>query len=195
MPRKPRPLAGNTYYHIFNRGVNKQDIFWDDRDRQLFLRILSRAKGIYGIKLFAFCLMSNHYHLFLWTQESNLHRAMQLLQSQYVQYINLRYDRVGHLFQGRYQLRAVEADPYSLWLIRYIHRNPAEAVTGTDYAAYTWSSYRSFMNPTECPNWLDANWVLSQFHSDPALARQLFAQFHNSVHEGFEPSVPRMLLT
>ena len=65
MSRKARVLAENTYYHVYNRGVNKGDIFWDDYDKQLFLRMLIEVKRRFELQLFAYCLMQNHFHLFV----------------------------------------------------------------------------------------------------------------------------------
>ena len=193
MPRKGRMLAENTYYHVFNRGVNKQDIFWDDYDKQLFLRILGRVRELFSLKILAYCLMNNHYHLFIHTQLKNLDKAMQMLQAQYVQYVNMRHVRVGPMYQSRYQSRVIENDSYELWIVRYLHRNPVEVGISSDCAAYNWSSYRSFLNPEEAPRWLEVGSVLKLFHEDPIIARQLFVKFHAQVPEGSDPSVPQKL--
>ena len=178
MPRKPRVLYPNALYHVFNRGVEKRPIFLDDRDRKTFLKVLGGAIEEFHFTLFAYCLMSNHYHLFLRTLLANLDKGMQSFQSQYAHYLNLRYTRVGPLFQGRYQSRLVESDSYIPALTRYIHRNPLEASLVSRLEDYAWSSYPSYLGISPKWNWLETDWVLCQFHEQRLNARRLFQEFH-----------------
>lgn len=181
MSRKARVLSENTYYHVYNRGVNKGDIFWDDYDKQLFLRMLIEVKRRFELQLFAYCLMQNHFHLFVHTRHANLNVAMRELLRRYVWYINARHGRVGPLFQSRYQSKPIDSDPYAIWLVNYIHRNPIEAGMSSRCSGYAWSSYRYYVDSQHSPKWLDAAWVLAQFHDNPSLAQQLFVKFHQGV--------------
>src|SRR4030042_904598 len=90
-------------YHVTARGNNRQDIFSGPEDRREFLELLGRAASRFGLKVFAFCLMSNHYHLFLCTLQPNLAAAMKWLNGTYTARCNRRHQRSGHLFQGRYK--------------------------------------------------------------------------------------------
>src|SRR3989338_17101 len=180
MPRPPRVRAAGAYYHVFNRGVERRPIVEDDWDRKMFLRVLGRAIHQYGTRLFAYCLLDNHYHLFLQTPEANLDLVMRDFQGQYVQYFNLIHDRVGPLFQGRYQSPLVQVDAYALQVTRYIHRNPVEAglITATALQEYRWSSYPSYTGHLPRWPWLDTEWILSQFHQDAGQALKLFVASH-----------------
>lgn len=180
MPRPPRLQAPGAYYHVFNRGVERRAIVEDDRDRKMCLRLLGRTLQQHGARLFAYCLLDNHYHLFLQTSEANLAHVMRDFQGPYAQYFNLTYDRVGPLFQGRYQSPHVDADSYALQVTRYIHRNPIEAglVTAKTLENYRWSSYPSYTGRLPRWPWLDTQWVLSQFHHEPAHALERFVTFH-----------------
>ena len=177
MGRPRRIQFEGAFYHIYNRGVEKRPIFMEERDRKAFLQFLADAVAVFHLRLIAYCLMENHYHLFLQTLKANLQSAMQTLQGKYSQYINFRYDRVGPLFQGRYNSRLVHAEQYALILTRYIHRNPLEAGLVQQMADYPWSSYPCYTGKLPRWNWLDTEWVLRQFDNEPLTARRLFIEF------------------
>ncbi len=189
MARPRRIQFEGAYYHIFNRGVEKRSIVADEKDRRTFLAFLGETVPEFQLRLFAYCLMENHYHLFLQTQKANLQKAIQSLQSRYAQYVNFRYDRVGPLFQGRYNSRLVNADQYALVLTRYIHRNPLEAGLVQKLDDYLWSSYLSYSGKLPVWNWLDASWLLQQFGSETDRAQQNFIQFHEQIPTHSESSV------
>ena len=178
MPRARRILFEGAFYHVFNRGVEKRVIFLDDRDRKVFLRSLGQTVSQMRLRLFAYCLMENHFHLFLQTPEGNLDEAMRHMQGSYARYFNNRYDRVGSLFQDRYRSRLVEEDTYSLSLCRYIHKNPLEAALVNRLEDYPWSSYPNYLGNLPEWKWLETQWILNQFHPDKAVARILFRQYH-----------------
>ncbi len=104
---------------------------------------------------------------------------MQSMQSRYAQCINLKHERVGPLFQGRYKCRLVDVDPYALQLTRYIHRNPLEGSCVKSLKEYHWSSYNQYVSPQAKPSWLKTEFVLNQFHEDPSVAMALFKDFHH----------------
>jgi REP element-mobilizing transposase RayT len=105
MARPWRIQFPGAIYHVTARGNNRQDIFAGDDDRRLFLELLARAADRFRLDLFAFGLMTNHYHLFLRTWESNLAAAMKWLNAASTGHFNRRRHRSGHLFQGQYQSR------------------------------------------------------------------------------------------
>ncbi|MBI3252362.1 MAG: transposase [Candidatus Omnitrophica bacterium] len=192
MARRPRTQFPDARFHIFNRGVNRCLIYHDDQDRRVFLKILHSALMEFGLTLYAYCLMSNHYHLFMRISSANLNKSMQKMQSRYATYFNSRHDRVGYLFQGRYKSRLVENDSYSLAVVRYIHQNPSEIDKTKPPETYPWSSYPDYVQETQPQlKLLNTDWILSQFHEDSKKARLLFKKFHNArVPEGSEASDP-----
>ena len=181
MPRSPRIQFEGAYYHVFNRGVAKQAITFDERDCRTFMQLLGETVTKFQLRLFAYCLMKNHYHLFLQTLLPNLELALQRLQGEYVRYVNFRHERVGSLFQGRYKSRLVEADAYALTLIRYIHQNPVEAGIVSNPEDYPWSSYPCYVQKLPRWPWLDTEWTFQQLDSKEDRAVVLFQALHEKT--------------
>ena len=126
------------------RGINKQDIFLDEHDMKKFLKELKRTKELYGYELYSYCLMPNHVHLQIKDLKNCLGKIMQSLAISYSTYFNLKYERVGHLFQNRYLSKTVETERYLLELQRYVHQNPEKAgICKTE--EYRWSSYQDYI--------------------------------------------------
>jgi hypothetical protein len=107
--------------------------------------------------------MSNHYHIVVETVEGNLSQGMRQLNGVYTQRFNRRNNRVGHVYQGRYRAIIVEKDAYLLELMRYVVLNPVRAGMVVDAADWPWSSYGSMIGTVNCPEWLQTDWMLSQF--------------------------------
>lgn len=140
----------DTYYHVYNRGVEKRKVFLDDEDYAVFLNLIKRSlnerpemddKGreydwlAKDVELTAFCLMPNHFHLLLYQIEMlGITRLLRSVCSAYTTYFNKKYDRVGPLFQGVFKAVSVNNDAYILHIARYIHRNPSK------YMQWEWSS-------------------------------------------------------
>jgi REP element-mobilizing transposase RayT len=146
MTRQLRIEFENAVYHITSRGNLRDKIFYDDRDRERFLKILSRTKDRYSFVLHAYALMGNHYHLLMETPKANLSQIMQNINTSYTVYVNRKYQRSGHLFQGRFKGIIVDKDRYLITLSRYIHLNPVRAKVVQRPVDYPWTSYRSFMD-------------------------------------------------
>ena len=126
MPRKPRiDLAG--YHHVVNRGVNRSEVFMDDEDYEMFLKIVCKACRVYRVVLHDYCLLSNHFHLLIETRRKNLSTFMKQINANYAIYANKKQKRSGHFWQGRYYSRYINSDEYYYTLIRYIEQNPIEA--------------------------------------------------------------------
>jgi len=126
MPRRPRiDLAG--FHHVINRGVNRSNIFVDDNDYEMFLKIVSKACRLYQVILHDYCLMSNHFHLLVETKMENLSLFMKHINSNYAIYANKKQKRSGHFWQGRFYSRYITSEDYYYTLIRYIEQNPIEA--------------------------------------------------------------------
>lgn len=107
--------------------------------------------------------MNNHYHLLVETPDANLSQIMHHINSAYTTYFNVKYERAGHLFQGRYKAILVDVDGYAKELSRYIHLNPIRAGIVDDPEDYPWSSYSFFIGKQKSPNWLVKDFILSFF--------------------------------
>jgi REP element-mobilizing transposase RayT len=110
-----------------NRGVNRSNIFVDDADYEVFLKIVCKACRDYQVVLHDYCLMTNHFHLLVETKMENLSLFMKHVNSNYAIYANKKQKRSGHFWQGRFYSRYVVNDTYYYTLIRYIEQNPIEA--------------------------------------------------------------------
>ena len=178
MSRQMRIEYSGAVYHVIARGNGKADIYSDNEDRKKFIELLSKSLIRNNIRCHSFCLMSNHYHLLLETPDANLSSGLHLLNSEYAQYFNRRHDRSGHLFQGRYKAIVVQRDLYLLELCRYIVMNPVRAGLVNHPSRYKWSSYRTIIGATDrFSDFLESEWVLSQFASNTFSARREYTKF------------------
>jgi len=176
-----------SFYHIYNRGVDKNHIFLDEVDYKTFLRSLRiylspKEKIIKELKdenliakvlplnnffnkidLIGFCLMPNHFHLLLRQKDSSsIEFFMRSLASKYVRYFNQKYRRVGPLFQGIYKAVLIESEEQLLHTSRYIHLNPIEILKDSFLIDYRWSSYPAYVKNWEV-EWLKKDYILSYF--------------------------------
>ncbi|HQU16714.1 MAG: hypothetical protein B7Z66_11550 [Chromatiales bacterium 21-64-14] len=177
MTRPLRLEFPGAVYHLTARGDRRADIFLDDLDRQAFLQLLAKEIGQQGWRLYAYCLMSNHYHLLVETPEANLTAGMRRLNGVYTQTFNRRHDRVGHVLQGRYKSILVDKEAYLLELARYIVLNPVRAGMVTRAGDWPWSSYSATAGKIPVSAWLEADLIAKSFADDPTAARQAYRRF------------------
>ena len=163
MSRPLRVEYPGAYYHVMNRGTARQKIFVNDQDRQRFLDLLGQTSQMWGLKVYAYCLMGNHYHLLLETADAALSRAMRHIDGIYTQRFNRAHRRDGPLFRGRYRAILIEPEEYFMAVARYIHRNPVEAQVGVDMSRYRWSSHLGYLDKKRRPEWLNTDCLLSRF--------------------------------
>lgn len=142
MARSARQVSGTGIYHVMLRGVNRDAIFLEDADFERFLQCLSAAREASGCRLLAWCLMTNHAHLVIRESAEPVGDVVRRLAARYVWWFNHKYDRVGHLFQGRFRSLPVEDDGYLVTLVRYVWANPVEAGLVERPEHYRWSSRR-----------------------------------------------------
>jgi REP element-mobilizing transposase RayT len=144
--RKPRIHFRGAFYHVISRGNHSEKIFHDDSDHQRYLSLLEEVRNRYHCKLYAYVLMGNHVHLLVEAEVAPLSKIMQNLQFRYTRYYNLRYGKIGHLFQGRYKAILCDRDNYLLELVRYIHLNPVRAGLSKQVDGYRWSSHSNYLS-------------------------------------------------
>jgi len=178
MPRQRRAYSSTQIYHIMVRGNAGRDIFLDDDDKKQFLRILSRKKRQTEFKLYAFCLMKNHFHLSLKEGNENISNIMKRINTTYAVYFNKKYQLAGHLFQNRFKSENVENDAYLISLIRYIHQNPVKAGIALSPEEYPWSScFYYFFPGKNIYKLLDIEDILKIFSYDIEEAKEQFKGF------------------
>jgi len=207
------------HYHIYNRGVEKREIFVDRDDYATFLNLLKfylsppsknedqdpasiikrsdlkvgyyNKKNLHGIvELLAYCLMPNHFHLLVRQKtRSGITNLMQCLITSYVIYFNKKYNRVGTLFAGRFKAAMVESDPYLLHLSRYIHLNPVGI--DKDFRSYDFSSYQDYLNRRRT-EWVNSQEILGYFASAKRAGIKDYNSYETFV-EGYQEDSEDML--
>ena len=145
MPRRQRKVSPSGIYHIMMRGVNQQQIFFDDNDYRLFMKLLARYKSVCGYQLHAFCLMGNHVHLLMQTGEEPPGSMIKRIGCSFVYWYNAKYERAGHLFQDRFRSEVVDSERYYLTVLRYILRNPVNAGICGSPDEYIYSSGKEYL--------------------------------------------------
>lgn len=134
------------YYHIYNRGTNRQPIFFEDRNWAFFIHRLREYFTPDLAEIIAYCLMPNHYHLMVLVKTDDFsHKVMQPFGTSYTKAINKEQGRVGALFQGRFKGKLIEKDDDLLHLSRYIHRNPLDARLVSSLTDWKFSSYPEYV--------------------------------------------------
>lgn len=152
MGRSTRIEIPKTIYHVISRGNNKNEIFLDDKDYNVFLNQLWEVKKEKDFLLYCYCIMPNHFHLLLETIEIPLSKIMQQLLTNYAVYFNSRYDKMGHVFQDRYKAKICNKEEYLFKLVQYIHLNPVKAKITQNINKYKWSSHLCYAEKTENKN-------------------------------------------
>ena len=176
MPRKARIKSETGIYHLICRGINKQNIFEDEEDKQRFLETLAHYKSLSGYSLYGYCLMDNHIHLLIKENKESVDQVIKRISSSYVYWYNQKYQRCGHLFQERYKSEVVETDAYFLMALRYIHQNPVKAGITQSASEYLWSSYHNYVG---IEGITDIEFALETFSSDKTVATKLFIEYTN----------------
>lgn len=150
MPREKRIVLPGVPHHITHRGNNKQSIFFDDEDRKRYLRLLRRYSQEHGLRILAYCLMTNHIHVVgVPAAEDSLSRVFKRTQLEHAIYINEKYGRCGHLWHGRYFSCPMDLD-YTITALGYVELNPVRA----GIVEYPWKFWWSSA-PAHCGNRAD----------------------------------------
>ncbi len=194
MARPLRIEYPSAYYHVMNRGNRGEDIFVTDKDRKVFLAGLVDSCETYDIKLIAFVLMTNHFHLLIQTPQANLSEFMRHFLVTYTVRFNRRNGRTGHVFQGRFKSLLVDEDEYLLPLSRYIHLNPirtrpfkkADFPTKSEYLKKCpWSTFPGYCYIRKRNKNIDYDWFLSTyFGGDSAKGRRHCREYVFNTIEG-----------
>jgi len=162
MPKFPQSnFVQGGFYHIYNRGNNRQDVFKNKKDYNRYLDNLREFRHKHNVSVIAYCLMPNHVHLLLRQNGPDpLSNFIQRVHTAYTMYFNKKHNTVGHLFQGRFKTKIIKKDEYLTHLSRYIHLNPQKLVT--KLPSYKYSSYPIYIGDKN-DELTEANFILSMF--------------------------------
>jgi REP element-mobilizing transposase RayT len=161
MSRPLRIEYPNAWYHVMNRGQRSEKVFFDKDDYQAFIQVLIESTEMWNLRISAYCLMPNHYHLLVQTPDANIARCMRHINGVYTQRFNSRHRSEGQHFKGRYKSILVSADAYLLQLLRYIHRNPVKAGLAGNPKEYPWSSHKAYLSAAIGWDWLNKAFIYS----------------------------------
>ncbi len=192
MPRNARYAPGGLIYHVINRGVGRQQLFFDEDDYLAFEKIISETLEKQSMRILSYCLMPNHWHFVMWPKDDgDLGRFMQRLTVTHVTRWQKYHDRVGegHVYQGRFKSFPVESDEHFYRLVRYVERNPLRANLVRRAENWQWSGlwirqygdrdHRRLLSPWPIPrsrHWLE--------YVNEAETEEELAALRNSVRRG-----------
>jgi putative transposase len=153
MPRPKRIAPGGYCYHVLNRGNARQVVFHKPADYAAFVRLFDGAQARCPMRILAYCLMPNHFHLVLWPRnDGDLSRWMQWLQTTHVRRYHEHFHGSGHVWQGRFKAFPIQNDEHLLTVLRYVERNPLRAGLVSAVDAWLWSSL-SLLGKPDVPAW------------------------------------------
>jgi putative transposase len=192
MPRQPRLDAPGALHHVMGRGIDGVKIFRNKKDREGFLERLADLCQADALSVYAWALMSNHFHLLVRTGNQPLSTSMRKLLTGYVVNYNRRHTRYGHLFQNRYKSILCEDDPYLLELTRYIHLNPLRAgivKNGKELKGYQWCGHSAIIGRVK-REWQDTDTVLAYFSKRRKRAIENYEDFvQQGIDAGSRPEL------
>jgi len=177
MARKLRFEYEGSIHHVYARGNERREIFRCDDDRRTFLNLLAVTAKKFDWYCWGYCLMDNHYHLFIKNVRKKLSKGMHWLNGMYSQKFNKKYERSGHLFQGRFQDTLVQSGAHASVLSRYIVLNPVRAEMVGSPGDWPWSSYAATIGQAAPHGCLNIAGTLQEFGGITAAGRQNYAEF------------------
>ena len=177
MSRPLRIEYPGAWYHVMNRGRRSEKIFSGPTDYYRFIDLLVDSCEMWNVRISAFCLMPNHYHLLIHTPDGNLSRCMRHINGVYTQRYNWIHDCDGQLFRGRFKSILVDGNSYLLQLVRYIHRNPLRSGLTDSMDNYKWSSHMGYISRAQKWNWLHKEFILSIISPDRVDQMRAYKRF------------------
>jgi putative transposase len=180
MPRKARIIVPGAFHHVMARGIEGRDLFKDDEDRRQFIKLLKEGLALCGHRLYAWALLSNHYHLLIRMSDHSFSEMMRRLNSRYARYYSKKYQRRGYLFQDRYKSIVTQDQKYVEEIIRYIHLNPIRSglCKGLkELKSFPWSGHRAIMGSVVVEDKNSIHEVLRRFGRNDQDARKAYVRF------------------
>jgi len=197
MSRPLRIQYPDAVYHVSCRGNERREIFRNAEDRKDFFNLLARSIDIFEVRLLAYALMSNHFHLLVCTPKSNLSEFMRHFNISYTGSFNRKYKRSGHLYQGRYKAFLIDENNYLLEVSRYIHLNPLRMKSKKtleerwqDLLINDSTSFPGYFNQKSRKSFVHYETILDYFGGED---RKSIREYKKFVAEGMEKEIPNPL--
>ena len=141
-------MKNSKFYHVMVQGINKEYIFFDDHNKEIYLNKINETAQKHKTKIIAYCIMGNHAHFLMYVQKiDELSKTMKEANSMYAKYFNWKFDRVGYVFRDRFLSEEIDCERYFIKCINYIHNNPVKAGIVKDKAMYEYSNYKEIIKP------------------------------------------------
>jgi REP element-mobilizing transposase RayT len=181
MANNSRKESSTGIYHVMLRGINKEAIFPTDREKKRALELLKESVDEHHAEVYSYCIMSNHVHLVVKAQITELSEFIHFWASAYAKYYNYIHDRFGHVFQNRFKSECIEDERYFWTCIRYIHLNPEHAGIVKNYKTYRYSSIQEY---SKCESHIICDKALK-------LIDKTFARLHDfeKFHDQYTPEI------
>lgn len=184
MSRPKREWYPGATYHVMSRGNRRTVLYKDASDYMRFIECIVRTRELYPFKLHSLCLMTNHFHMAIETQNIELWKIMQRILHPYSMDFNHKYNFTGHLFESRYTSCLVEDERYFLEVSRYIHLNPVKARMVREPLDYEYSSYGKFVSNGSAKKkstklieeLVETDRVLGVFHNNSSEQYRMFVE-------------------
>ena len=150
MPRFPRNYLNTSFFHVMTQGINKKYIFDEKEDTKKYIKFMHELLKEYDIKIIAYCIMNNHAHILIETNNKNeLSNYMLRLNCKYAKYYNKKYDRVGYVFRERFKSEGIFDEKHLYNCIKYIYNNPVKAGICNNPEEYPFSNYKPMQDNVE----------------------------------------------
>ncbi|MBE0451003.1 MAG: transposase [Clostridia bacterium] len=180
MGRKKRAVSSSGIYHVISRGNGKQYIFHDDQDYSVFKNYLSSALNLSEMCILSYCLMGNHLHLLVHTEDiGELSGVMHYSLGRYAGYYNVKYERVGSLFASRFKSIPVVCGAYFFCVVKYIHNNPVKDGLVGKMEDYRWSSYGEILGG-RAKTLVNSRALMAYYGDVATRQRESFAYHHHA---------------
>lgn len=166
MGRRPRLEYEGAFYHVVQRGNNREFIYLTPQYRDFMVEQLRNAVEVDGLEVFAYVIMSNHYHLLMRTSSEPLQKVMHRMNTRYAKWYNSERERTGPVFESRYKAILIQNEAYLLQVAKYIHRNPVRAKLCGHPREYLWSSDGHYRQNNTGKTFVNSSFILSMLASN-----------------------------
>jgi REP element-mobilizing transposase RayT len=179
MSRLPRKKTNESIFHVMVRSIKEVPLFREDKDKEQYMNILKGYQKIYGFKVYAYCLMSNHGHFIIDINGADISKVMHDINFKYACIFNRKYERYGHLFQDRFKSIIVDSEEYLIILSAYIHNNPLDMKKYKECPErYKFSSLGVYLGlKKDKYEVLDEDFIMQLFGNDVVTARNNYYRY------------------